>query len=120
VDDDDPVGEEPLTPPADPEEWSDEQWLAWLKATDEQPGAGEASAPVTTGARLTRSAGGAVLAQAMLGMAHALYGRRDDEVVIVVEGGSEPSDDQPFEVHLDADHPERSSVVFRSRPGSDG
>jgi hypothetical protein len=119
VDDDDPAGEAPVTPPSDPEEWSDEQWLAWLKATDDQPPVAEAAAPVTTGARLARSAGGSVLAQAMLGMAHAIYGRRDDEVVIVVDGGSEPDEDQPFEVHLDAEYPERSSVVFRSRPRSD-
>jgi len=120
VDDDDPVGEAPLTPPSDPEEWSDEQWLAWLKATDERLAIEEASAPVTTGARIAHSAGGSVLGQAMLGMAQAIYGRRDDEVVIVVEGDSEPNDDQPFEVHLDAEHPERSSVVFRSRPSSEG
>jgi hypothetical protein len=119
VDDDDQVGEAPA-PPSDPEEWSDEQWLAWLKATDEQPEAGATSPPVTTGARIARSAGGSVLGQAMLGMAQAIYGRRDDEVVIVVEGDSEPNDDRPFDVHLDAEHPEHSSVVFRPRPNSEG
>ena len=24
----------PDGPPADPEEWTDDQWLAWLRATD--------------------------------------------------------------------------------------
>jgi hypothetical protein len=49
----------------------------------------------------------------MLGLAYAIYGRRDDEVVIVAEGDSEQGEDEPFTVHLDPDHPERSSVVFR-------
>jgi hypothetical protein len=57
-----------------------------------------------------------VLGQAMLGMAYAIYGRRDDEVVIVAEGDSEPDEDEPFTVHLDPDHPERSSVVFHQAP----
>jgi hypothetical protein len=34
-------------------------------------------------------------------------------VVIVAEGDSEPDKDDPFSVHLDPDHPERSTVVFR-------
>jgi hypothetical protein len=103
----------PEGPPADPEEWSDDQWLAWLKATDPVEHSGEHSVPVTAVGRLTHSAGGHVLGQAMLGMAHALYGRRDDEVVVVAEAGSEPGDDEPFTVRLDPDHPERSSVVFK-------
>jgi hypothetical protein len=49
----------------------------------------------------------------MLGMANAIYGRLDNEVVIVAEGDSEPDKDDPFSVHLDPDHPERSTVVFK-------
>jgi hypothetical protein len=106
----------PDGPPADPEEWSDAQWLAWLKATDAADETGVRARPVTTGGRIAHSTGGYVLGQAMLGMAHALYGRRDDEVVIVAEAGSEPGDDEPFSVRLDPDHPERSSVVFKPLP----
>lgn len=108
----------PDGPPADPEAWSDEQWLAWLRATDaDAPGRGDAG-PVTAAGRVTHSTGGQLLGQAMLGLSYAIYGRRDDEVVIVAEGESEPEEDEPFSVHLDPDHPERSSVVFRQVPGS--
>jgi len=106
----------PDGPPANPEEWSDEQWLAWLEATDANAPLEGGGRPATPGGRITHSSGGQVLGQAMLGMAYAIYGRRDDEVVIVAEGDSEPDDDEPFTVHLDPDHPERSSVVFRQVP----
>ena len=101
----------PDGPPADPEEWTDDQWLAWLRATDAPTEAG--ARPVTPLGRGTHSPGGAVLGLAMLGMANAIYGRLDNEVVIVAEGDSEPDKDAPFSVHLDPDHPERSTVVFR-------
>ena len=102
----------PNGPPADPEEWTDEQWLAWLEATD-APISEDPSRPVTAGGRVAHSTGGQVLGQAMLGMAYAIYGRKDDEVVIVAEGDSEDGEDEPFTVHLDPHHPERSTVVFR-------
>lgn len=101
-------------PPIDPEDWTDDEWIAWLKATDD-PGAVPAS-PVTTGSRIVRSSGGAVLGQMMLAMSNAIYGRRDDQVVIVAEGDGEPGDDAAFEVRLDPEHPERSSVLFHRRP----
>lgn len=103
-------------PPQDPEQWTDEEWIAYLEATDATTE--DDDRPVTPIGRVTHSPGGQVLGQAMLGMASALFGRNDDEVVVVVEAGSEPGDDGPFTVHLDPDHPERSSVVVRppSRP----
>jgi hypothetical protein len=103
----------PDGPPADPEEWTDEQWIAWLKATDSAAGGEADPKPATLGGRVAHSSGGQVLGQAMLGMAYAIYGRHDDEVVIVAEGDSEPDEDEPFTVHLDRDHPERSAVVFK-------
>jgi hypothetical protein len=103
----------PDGPPADPEEWTDEQWIDWLKATDASAGGQSDARPATLGGRVAHSSGGQVLGQAMLGMAYAMYGRRDDEVVIVAEGDAEPEKDEPFTVHLDPDHPERSAVVFR-------
>ncbi len=101
------------TPPADAEEWSDEQWLAWLAATDDDPPA-PASPPATRLGRLARSPAGTALGSAMTGMANALYGPRRDEVAIVAEAPGEPPGDDPFEVRLDPDHPERSQVVHRS------
>lgn len=111
-------GETPSEPPADPEEWSDEQWIAWLRATDAKESGEAPDRPVTPGSRLVHTAGGAVLGTAMLALSQAIYGRRDDEVVVVVDGGTAPAPDVDFEVHLDPEHPERSAVVFRRR--SDG
>jgi hypothetical protein len=105
-------------PPADPEEWTDEQWIDWLKATDAD-GEPEGDAPVTRMGRVTRSGPGQVLGSAMMGMAQAIWGQQEDEIVHVVERGSEPLGDEPFELHLDPESPERSTVVFPSDPESD-
>ena len=107
-------------PPADPEEWSDEQWILWLEATDGDATAKGGAVGVTAASRIVHSSGGQLLGQAMLGMANAIYGRSDDEVVVVAEDDSEPDRDEPFTVHLNLDHPEQSSVVFRnvSEPGN--
>ncbi len=105
-------------PPADAEDWTEEQWLEWLKATDE-PGAPSDQRPVTAVGRLTHSAGGALLGQAMLALDRAVFGKPDDEVVIVSEGQSEPTGDEPFVVHLDPEHPERSTAVFLEDPPAD-
>lgn len=108
----------PRQPPSDPEEWTDEEWIQWLELTDPDtppdPGGGQ---PGTRTGRFVRSGGGRVLGDAMLGMARAMYGQHHDEVVVVAEGDSEPEENEPFTVHLDPDHPEKSFVVFRS--GSD-
>jgi hypothetical protein len=101
-------------PPSDPDDWTHEQWIEWLVKTD-VAGTEDVSPPVTSLGRLTHSAGGSVLGQAMLGMADALYGRQRNEIVIVAEGSSQPDADKPFAVHLDPEHPERSVVVFRSQ-----
>lgn len=102
-------------PPDDPEEWTDEEWLTWLIATDEDaPDDGSTSASLAH--RATHFTVGVVLGQAMLGMAKAIYGRGgDEEIVVVVDGDDSPRDDEPFRVHLDPEHPERSSVVFTDR-----
>ena len=53
-----------------------------------------------------------MLGTAMLGIRDAIYGRPDDEVVIVAEGPGEPPNDDGFVVRLDPEHPERSEVVL--------
>lgn len=100
-------------PPADPEAWTDEQWLTWLKAGDETLGQ-DTVEPATVASRVVRSTAGQMIGQAMLGMAQAIYGKKDDELVIIAEGDSEPHEDDPFTVRLDFEHPERSSLVFKS------
>lgn len=104
----------PEGPPADPEDWTDDQWIEWLEKTDATHGE-DATPPVTALGRVTHSSAGSVLGQAMLGMATAIYGREEPKIVIVAEGSSQPDKDKPFAVHLDPEHPERSVVVFRSQ-----
>jgi hypothetical protein len=97
-------------PPSDPDSWTDEQWLTWLKATDDVVEHGDV--PATVAFRITHSAGGQALGDAMRGLANAMYGPKDEDIVIVSEAGGQPEDDEPFVVHLDRDHPERSTAVF--------
>jgi hypothetical protein len=105
----DPIAE----PPENADDWSNEEWLEWLKATDSVEDASEVrDEPRSTAPPIVRSAGGQVLGQAMIGLANALYGPKDDNVAIVEEA-SEPEPDEPFTLHLDPDHPERSSVIFK-------
>ncbi|MFZ1063111.1 MAG: hypothetical protein WAN30_06525 [Acidimicrobiales bacterium] len=108
----------PLTaePPEDANAWTDEQWIEWLKATDADAGPDGELPVATVASRLARSSAGQVLGQAMLGLAQAIYGPRDEDQVIVVEGAGEPEDDEPFNVTLDFEHPERSQIVFRPGP----
>jgi hypothetical protein len=103
-----------LVPPQDPELWTDEQWLAWLKATDGDGDDTAALAPASVAHRVVHSAGGQMLGQAMLGLAQAIYGPKEEEVVIVAEGNSEPVEDEPFAVNLNLEHPEQSRVTFKS------
>ena len=98
-------------PPSDPEEWSDEQWIAWLEETDATGGDGDAR-PVTALGRVAHSAGGSTLGHAMLAMANVLNGLEQRKVVIMAEG-AQPDEDAPLTLHLDPEHPERSVVVVR-------
>jgi len=110
-----PTSEEP---PWDPEEWSDEQWLAWLVDTDTLE-AEEAASHRRVVARWRDRPGSQVLGAAMLGLRDAIYGRPDDEVTIVADSpGDPPGDEDAPIVHLDPDRPERSEVVVRRRRGS--
>jgi len=105
-----PAGE----PPADPEDWTDEEWLAWLEATDV-----DTTADLGSGPRLAAWRShpvGSVLGAAMLGLRDAIYGRPDDEVAIVQEAGGDPPGGDLHDIRLDPDHPERSEVVVRPRP----
>lgn len=102
-------------PPADPEDWSDDQWIGWLKATDDEgrPGPRVAGAPVTAMGRLVHSPEGRVLGEAMLGLTEAMFGRRDDEIVVIVERSAGPGEDDAVTVQLDGEHPERSRAILR-------
>ncbi len=103
----------PKEPPANADEWSDEQWIAWLKATDSGPYRDEELPVATIGSKLAKSSAGQALGGAMLGLAAAIYGPKDQDQVLIVEGASTPEDDEPFEVQLDFENPEQSTIVFR-------
>lgn len=107
----------PERPPADPDDWTDDQWIEWLEKTDatEATEADAVTRPVTALGRIAHSSGGSVLGHAMLGMATAFYGRDENQIVVVAEGSSQPDEDKPFAVRLDPDDPERSVVVYRSQ-----
>jgi len=108
-------------PPADPDDWTDEQWLEWLEAADAAAGDGGAlpERPVTRAGRMAASVPGTVLGNAMIGVANAIYGRQQAKVVIVQEAGGDPPTGDDIELHLDPDHPDRSQVVVRRhRPRS--
>ncbi|MHB8671530.1 MAG: hypothetical protein ACYDAD_13405 [Acidimicrobiales bacterium] len=105
-----PEPPEQAAPPDDAEDWTHEQWLEWLRATDPDPGTPILRRP---GISPDRPLGSRLLGAAMLGMFEAVYGpRQQDEVVIVVESG-EDTEPEPMEVHLVPEHPEESSVVLR-------
>jgi hypothetical protein len=114
----------PIEPPADPEAWTDEEWLAWLRATDGAGFGGGDGDEACTGTRMTaftRRPGAKALGAAMIGLRNAMYGVPEDEVVVVADAAGDPPNDDLHDVRLDPDHPERSEVVVRKpRHGSDG
>lgn len=98
------------SPPGDAQEWSDEEWLAWLAATDSAPV--DAAGDEGGGPPPRRGLGGQLLAAAMTGLAEAIYGPRE-KPAIVVDASGDPPGDGAVELGLDEDHPERSVVVIR-------
>jgi hypothetical protein len=115
---DGPERRDPCGPPEDPESWTDEQWIAWLDATDDPEGPDGTDDPHRPRHwRQRRPA--SMLGAAMLGLHEVIYGPHREEIVIEVDADGEPPRDDVPEVHLDPDHPERSEVIVRrSRPPS--
>jgi hypothetical protein len=75
------------------------------------PDAVEPSRPVD---RFRRTATGTVVAAGLLGLRDALEGRPErEEPAIVTEAPSRLHDDDPIDLRLDFEHPERSRVVIR-------
>jgi len=99
----------PAVPPGDPDAWSEDEWLAWLADVDAE------AAPEPTGhpVRRRESLGVSLMGAAMLGMHRAIYGERDDEIVMVVDADGEPPEPEALEVHLDPEDPDASTVTVR-------
>ena len=104
----------PGDPPADPETWTDDEWIAWLEATDAAEGAPTRPARPRWTERRPASALGA----AMLGLHDVIYGKQEEAGVVVDAGGDPPRDDVP-DVHLDPEHSE-AVVRHRQRPHPGG
>ncbi len=108
-----PEESDPPLPPDDADDWTNDQWIDWLNATDVAVPSTELARPATAAGRVVHSTGGHLLGQTMLGLAQAIYGPRETEIVVVADANSEPESDREFELHLDGEHPERSTVVVR-------
>jgi len=100
--------------PEDPEEWTDEQWLAWLAEGDaeEQAGGSDDEARPSLPSWRRGPLAAQFLAASMIGVAEVLYGKKE-EPAIVIEASGEPPGEDGFEVQLDPERPDESVVVIR-------
>ncbi|MGI8686687.1 MAG: hypothetical protein ACR2MO_16625 [Acidimicrobiales bacterium] len=99
--------------PEDPEDWTDEQWLAWLAEGDVTSAEAGPERPEPPRRPTLRDGLGAkMLAAGMRGLNDAIYGPKD-EPAIVIDAAGDPPDPEGLDVQLDPDHPEQSVVVVR-------
>lgn len=98
-------------PPDDPEEWSDDRWIEWLRASDDSPDDG-----IRPPARGSWSPGrsGSVLAGALWGLHEALYGPREDRTFIEASADTLQGPDG-LSVHLNEEDPRRSWALLHSK-----
>jgi hypothetical protein len=99
----------PRTPPDDPSEWDDDEWLEWLAEVDAEAPDEPDGPPRRRGRSLTVT----MLGSAMLGLHRAIYGDYETDIVMVVDAGGDPPDPEPLEVHLDPEDPDASTVTVR-------
>jgi hypothetical protein len=55
-----------------------------------------------------------MLGAAMTGVEEAIYGPKEERPGVYQDANGDPPDDQPFEVLLDPEHPERSMVIVHA------
>lgn len=108
-------------PPADPQDWTDEQWLAWLEATDgaasalDSPSGGDAEGKRTLHDRVRSSPAARGMGGAMVALHEIFYKPKEDQVVIVADAGGDPPDPDAIELDLDPDDPEASTATIPVR-----
>jgi hypothetical protein len=107
-------------PPNDPEEWSDEEWQEYLRATadgsaDSDPGSVEVGAPGYR--RLKASAAGSVVGAGMMGLEQALYGERPKEEVVAEAESDDPDRDRSV---FDPDDPRNATIALVVEPPPNG
>lgn len=93
-------------PPDDPDDWTEEEWRAWLATAPPDPDTGRAH-PLS---RVRSSPSGTVLGAAMLGLEQAIYGERP-KVEVVAEADSDGLD--LGDLDLDLDDPASSRMTLR-------
>jgi hypothetical protein len=93
-------------PPVDPDAWTEEQWMEWLRANEST---GDDDRRVYA-PRLS-SPGAVVLGAAMMGLQKGIYGDVEKpEVTIEAEANGQ---DDGMKIDLDPDEPSQSTVVVR-------
>jgi hypothetical protein len=100
--------------PDDPEEWTDEEWLAWLEEGDAAERAAAAARPERPSLPTWRKGPVAAqfLAASMIAIGDAIYGPRE-EPAIIVQAPGEPPGDEGFDVQLDPEKPDESVILVR-------
>jgi len=84
-------------PPLDADDWTDEQWQAYLQATEADHVDGDPASPeagATVFRRLKQSGAGAVIGAGMMGLEQALYGERPKEEIVAEAESDDPGRDR--------------------------
>jgi len=101
--------------PDDPNDWSDEEWLAWLEAGDAAERAAAESGGddrPTLPSWLKGPVALQFLAASMTAVGEAIYGKKD-EPAIVIQASGDPGEDDGLTLQLDHEHPEESVAILR-------
>ena len=109
-------------PPNDPEDWTDEEWQAYLLATaDDATDVGVAipEGGATGFRRVKASAAGSVVGAGMMGLEQALYGERPKEEVVAEAESDDPYRDRSV---FDPEDPGSATISLVVDPpsGPDG
>ncbi len=106
-------------PPLDPDDWSDEQWQAHLRASaaGTGPGGDDEDDGDDQGAvlhrRLRSSAVGTVTGAAMMGLQQALYGELPAQDVVIEAESDDPDRDRSV---FDPDDPSAATISLVAEP----
>ena len=103
-------------PPRDPDDWTDEQWQAYLAATAEAPDSDAASQGALGFRKLKASAGGSVVGAAMMGIEQALYGEKAKEEVVAEAESDDPEGELSS---FDPDDPGSATIALVADPDED-
>ena len=93
----------PGAPPDDPDEWTAEQWMTYLRDTED-----ESASDDSRYARRFKSRPATIVGNAMHAVHDLIYGPRE-EPEFVIESDQD-GDDDDADVHLDASDPSASTV----------